>query len=240
MAIPRHGKPRTKSSSKAKHPPKAKRAPAGMSGAQKDAVQDIRDRKLTSVTEQLKDGKIDHGDSADPSPTRGVLNPESFDKFSHEFRQTGSETQRISTVICEHLDEHYSAGGKYEWTSGFFLETDPRAAGSDGWQPLTKTMIGTSWSSQLQHELGLTDYNGALCWNGRGTFERHIICVKTKQLQERQLQAIAEASQQMVGQPIEAGSAEVGRLEINEKVTRERLVSVRDGESVEGVQDMND
>ena len=239
MAIPRHGKPIHKSSSKAKHPPKRKKAPAGMTGAQKDAVQNIEDRKLTSVTQQLKDGKIDHGDIADPSPTKGVLDPESFDKFSHEFRQTGSETQRMSTVICEHLDEHYSSGGRYEWTTGFFLETDPRAAGADGWQALTREMIGPAWSSQLQHELGLTEYNGALCWSGRGTFERHVICVKTKQLQGRQLQAIAEASNQMVSRPVEVGGREMGRLEIDEKVTRERLVSVRDGESVDGVQDMD-
>ncbi len=228
-----------KSSSKAVHPPKPKKAPAGMTGAQKDAVQDITDRKLTSVPQQLKDGKIDHGDIADPSPHKGVLDPEAFDKFSHEFRQTGSETQRMDTVICEHLNEHYSSGGKYQWTTGFFLETDPRAAGADHWQPLTEEMIGPAWSSQLRHELGLTVYNGALCWNGRGTLERHIICVKTKQLQERQLQEIAEASKQMVSRPVEVGGKEVGRMEIDEKVTRERLVSVRDGESMEGASDMD-
>jgi hypothetical protein len=210
-----------------------------MSGAQKDAVQDVQDRKLASVPQALKDGKIDHGDIADPSPHKGVLDPESFDKFSHEFRQTGSETQRMSQVICEHLDEHYSSGGRYEWTTGFFLETDPRASGADGWQALNREMIGPTWSSQLQHELGLTEYNGALCWNGRGTFERHIICVKTTQLQARQLQAIAEASQHMVSQPPEVGGKEVGRLEIDEKVTRERLVPGRDGDSMEGASDMD-
>lgn len=239
MEKPGRKKPVHKSSSKAQHPPKPKKAPAGMSGAQEDAVQDVRDRKLTSVTQQLRDGKIDHGDIADPSPTKGVLDPEAFDKFSHEFRQTGSETQRISTVICEHLNENFSRGGKYQWESGFFLETDPRSQGADGWQPLTAEMIGSAWSSQLQHELGLTDYNGALCWSGRGTFERHIICVKTKQLQERQLQTIAEASQQMISGSATVGDAEVGRLKIKEKVTRERLVAMRDGESIEGAPDMD-
>ncbi len=211
-----------------------KKAPAGMTGVQRDAVADMHEKKLASVPQALKDGSIDHADAADPSEGRGVLDPEKFDEFSHEFRATGSETQRIAKVICAHLDEHYSAGGRYTWEAGFFLETDPRSQGAEGHQVLNRKMIGDAWSEQLQHELGLTEYEGALCWMGRGTTERHIICVKTTQLQERQLQATAEASQHMISQPEGVGGKNKPLLEIDETVKKLPLVPVQEGTSENG------
>lgn len=224
--------PKTPAKKSAKKPTKQQRAPAALSGLQADKVQETRDRKMTSVPQALKDGKIDHGDSA--SPERGVLNPEDFDKFTIENRPTLNETQRISKIICEHLDEHYSRDGKYQWTCGFFAEKDPRAKGQGKYQALTTEMIGPAWSTQLQHELGLTEYEGALCWNGRGSFERHIICVKTKQLQERQLLATEEAMNQQLRHPEAVADERVGRLEVKEKTTRVPLAPGRDGDENEG------
>lgn len=213
---------------------KAKRKPAALSTVQQDAVQSVRDRKLDSVTEKLKTGKIDHGSAA--SPTKGVLDPREFDKFEVETRATLTETQRIQKVIVEHLNEEYSRGGKYQWTCGFFLETDARAKGESGYKALTEEMVGKAWSTQLRSELGLTIYNGALCWNGRGTFERHIICVKTKQLQKRQILANEEASMQALTQLDVTADGKKNRFDIKEKVKKLPVIPMnepQDGQSVE-------
>ena len=53
--------------------PKKKRAPKGLSTIQKDAIDSAEDRNLMSVTQKLKDGKIDHWDSAQVG--KGVLDP---------------------------------------------------------------------------------------------------------------------------------------------------------------------
>jgi len=205
---------------------KKTRQPAALSGTQQDAVQDMRDRKLDSVPQALKEDRIDHGSSA--SPTKGVLDPREFDKFEVEHRPALTETQRISKIILEHLDKHYSRGGKYKWVTGFFLETDARANGESGYQALTTNMVGKDWSEQLTRELGLTIYNGALCWNGRGTFERHIICVKTKQLQERQLLAHEESSKQMLTQlDVTADGKTTSRMKVTEKTTRLPVIPVK-------------
>ena len=225
---------------KKKPGPKKKRQPAALSGTQQDAINSMRDRNLDSLPQKLKDGKTDPGDSADPSPGRGthgdgLLNPEEFEKFTIANRPTMNETQRISKIICEHLDEFYSRGGKFQWTCSFFLQTDPRANGAKGFQALTTEMIGEAWSTQLQHELGLTVFNGALCWNGRGTFERHIICVKTKQLQERQLIAEEETSKQQLRHPEAVAGERMGRMEVTEKVQKLPLVPVsQDGNPNDG------
>ena len=209
-----------------KKPAKKKKAPAALSGQQADALQGTRDRNLTSIPQALKDGKIDTAQFA--TPEKGVLDPTDFDKFEVEHKPNMTETQRISKIIREHLDEHYSAGGKYQWTCGFFSENDPRAKGEGRFQALTTEMVGPAWSTQLTHELGLTIYEGALCWNGRGTFERHIICVKTKQLQTRQLLAQEEAMNQQLSQP-EVDKAKVGRMEVTETVKKLPLNPGRDG-----------
>lgn len=214
-----------------KAPAKKKRAPRGLSTVQKDAIDSAEDRNLTSVTQKLKDGKIDTGDFA--TPERGVLDPTEFDKFEIEHKPTMTEVQRIQKIICEHLDEYYSRGGKYQWVCGFFLETDPRANGEGKYQALTTEMIGPAWSTQLTHELGLTIYNGALCWNGRGTFERHIICVKTKQLQERQILAQEEAMNQQLSQPEPVSKERVGRLEVTEETKKVPLYPGGDGKNDE-------
>jgi len=225
--------PNTKAPAKMVGAPKKTRQPKSLSGAQQDALQAARDQKLTSVTQALKDGKIDHGDAA--SPTRGVLDPAEFDKFEIENRPTMNETQRLSKVICEHLNEHHNPTGEYEWTIGFFVPEDPRANGGDGFKTLTTEAIGEAWSTQLQAELGLTIFNGALCWNGRGTFERHIICVKTKQLQERQILAKEESMQQQFRQPESVAGERMNRLKITEKVKKLPVMPVKeDGNSNDG------
>ena len=221
---------------KKKTTPKKKRVPKGLSTIQQDAVQGAEDRKLVSVTQQLKDGKIDTGDFA--TPEKGVLDPSDFDKFEIETRTTMNETQRLSKVICEHLNEYYSRNGKYEWSCGFFLEKDPRAQGKDGFQALTTEMIGDAWSTQLTHELGLTNYEGALCWNGRGTFERHIICVKTKQLQTRQLTAKEEAMNQQLSQPEPVSKERVGRLEVTETVKKVPLMPGKPGDGLDEIDEV--
>jgi hypothetical protein len=210
---------------------KKKRAPKGMTTVQQDALASAEDRKLTSVTQKLKDGKVDHGGAADPE--RGVLDPLEFEKFEIETRPTMNETQRLSKVICEHLNEYYSRGGKFTWTCGFFLESDPRANGEGGFQALTTEMIGDAWSTQLTHELGLTNYNGALCWSGRGTFERHIICVKTKELQTRQLLATEEAMNQQLSQPEQVGDERMGRMEVKETVKKVPLTPGKPGDGLD-------
>jgi len=201
-----------------KAPAKKKRKPAGLTTVQKDALASAEDRKLTSVTEKLKAGEIDTGDFA--TPEKGVLDPEEFEKFQTEVRAHKTETQRIATVIKEHLNKNYSRGGKFQWEVAFFLPTDPRSDGSKGHQALTPRMIGEEWSSSLQKRMGLTLENGALCWNGRGTVEKHIICVKTKQLQERQLKAIEESAARSLKQPVEVAGRNVGRLEVKEETKK--------------------
>ena len=211
--------------------PRKKKAPQGMTTVQQDAVQDMKDKKLSSVPAAMERGEIDPGaDVADPQ--RGVLDPAAFDDFEAEYKSTGSETKRIKTVICEHLDKEYSRGGKDKWTAGFFLETDPRSQGEGRWTALTPQMIGSVWCTQFQRELGLTLYNGALCWNGRGTTERHIVCVKTIELQQRQLEAKAEAANQLISQPDPVDGKAVGTLEVAEKVKKLPVVPVRDGDTV--------
>lgn len=207
--------------------PKKKKSPVGLSGIQKDSLQSVRDRKLTDTKAALEDGKIDHGDSAQKG--KGILDPEEFEKFAVEVGdRTVTEVQRISKVILEHLNEHYSRGGKFEWTLGFFTPTDPNSNGSNGWQALTPEMIGEAWSAQLQRELGLTIFNGALCWNGMGTFERHIICAKTKQLEQRQIAAREAGMEQQLRQPEQVAGEKVGKLEVKETQKKMPLYPMQD------------
>jgi len=219
---------------------KGRRVPAAMAGVQKDALQDARDQKLTSVSQALKDGKIDHGESARPGKGGGVLDPREFEKFEVAVRAHKTETQRLATVIKTHLDKDHNPRGDADWQVAFFLESDPRSKGVSGHQVLTKEALGSAWHKQLQHELGLTEYNGALCWNGRGTVERHIICVKTKELQMRQLLAAEEHSRQSVRQPGQVAGKNVGRLEVTEKVRKLPLIPVGDGTKDQGDASMTD
>ena len=199
---------------------------------QKDALQKIRDQKKTSVPQALRDGKIDHGDAA--SPTRGVLDPYDFDKFDAEFRSTGAETVRLEKIIQEFLNANYggSPDDPRTWEVGFFLEKDPRSQGAKGYKVLQVEMLGDAWSDELQHESGLTNYEGAVTWNGRGTYERHIVCVKTTQLAERQQAAKDKRLEDAMKhrQPDSVAGEVTGPLQVTETQKKQPLIPI-EGES---------
>lgn len=206
-------------------PPK----PEKLSGAQKDALQKLRDKKQTSVPQQLADGKID--------PGKAMLNPEDFDKFDAEYRSHGAEGMRIKAIIVEHLNENFPGSKEepYTWDIGLFLEKDPRSQGAKGFKVLQVEMLGTWWSTQLQHEAGLDNFEGAVTWNGRGTFERHIICVKTKQLRRRQQSAkTARLKEQMQQQPQSVAGERVRPVEVKETHTKLPVIPVEGKNPVEG------
>lgn len=199
-----------------------------MTGTQKDALQKIRDQKKTSIPQALKDGKIDHGASADRN--QGVLDPYEFDKFNAEYHSTKIETERLEGIIKEFLNKNY--GGNPDdprtWEVGFFLEKDPRSQGAKGYQVLQVGMLGETWSDQLQHEAGLKDYEGAVAWYGRGTVERHIICVKTTELAKRQQVAKDKRLEDAMKhrQPTNVAGEETGPLEVTETFKKLPLVPV--------------
>ena len=199
---------------------------------QKDALQKIRDQKKTSVPQALKDGRIDHGASA--SPTRGVLDPYDFDKFDAEFRSTGAETVRLEGIIQAFLNKNY--GGDPDdprtWEVGFFLEKDPRSQGAKGYKVLQVEMLGDTWSDELQHESGLTNFEGAVTWNGRGTYERHIVCVKTTELSERQQAAKDKRLEDAMKhrQPDSVAGEITGPLQVIETQKKQPLIPI-EGES---------
>ena len=62
-------------------------------------------------------------------------------------------------------------------------------------------------------------------------FERHVICVKTKQLQMRQLLANEEAMNQQLSQPEPVSKERVGRLEVTETVKKVPLYPGGDGDT---------
>lgn len=199
-----------------------------MTGTQTDALQKIRDQKKTSVPQALKDQKIDHGATADRN--QGVLDPYEFDKFEAEYRTSATETTRLEGIIKEFLNKNY--GGDPDnprtWEVGFFLEKDPRSQGAKGYKVLQVDMLGEAWSSQLQHEAGLKNYEGAVAWYGRGTVERHIICVKTTELAKRQ-QAAKDArleDSMKHRQPKSVAGEETGPLQVTETHKKLPLIPI--------------
>jgi len=195
-------------------------------GVQKDSLQKIRDQKKTSIPQALKDQKIDPGASADRN--QGVLDPYEFDKFNAEFHSTKVETERLEGIIKEFLNKNY--GGDPDdprtWEVGFFLEKDPRSQGEKGYQALQVHMLGDTWSSQLQHEAGLKNYEGAVAWYGRGTVERHIICVKTTELAKRQQAAkdVRVENALKHRQPSSVAGEATGPLEVTETLKKLPLI----------------
>lgn len=189
-----------------------------MSGVQKDKLQKLRDEKKTSIPQATKDGKIDSS----------LLDPEEFDKFDAEYRAYGAETQRIRDIIKEFLDDHYPGSKEepYTWDCGFFLEKDPRSQGAKGWKVLQVEMLGPWWSVQLQHEAGLSNHEGAVTWNGRGTYERHIICVKTQQLQRRQQAAKTARLQEQTKQQVQSVAGEKSEMTITETQKKMPVIQI--------------
>jgi hypothetical protein len=153
---------------------------------QKDKLDKMRDEGKLSPQVQAQDG---------------LLNPEVWDEFDLDARPYGSEMQRISKGLQEVLNEHFSQGGKYSWRCGFFVEGDPRITGLDGWRPLQRQQLGQVWSEELQRQLGLHEYEGAICWGGRGMFERHIVCVITEQHRVKLMEYQTRQHEQMLNQP---------------------------------------
>lgn len=199
-----------------------------ITGVQKDSLQKLRDQKKTSIPQALKDQKIDPGASADRN--QGVLDPYEFDKFNAEYASTSVETSRLEEIIQGFLNKNY--GGNPDdprtWEVGFFLEKDPRSQGAKGYKVLQVDMLGDTWSSQLQHEAGLKDYEGAVAWYGRGTVERHIVCVKTTELAKRQQAAkdtrLEDAMKHR--QPYNVAGEVTGPLEVTETHKKLPLIPI--------------
>jgi hypothetical protein len=200
--------------------------PEKLTGAQKDALQKIRDEKKAAVTPMVEDGAV-----SDPA----VLDPEEFDKFEAEYRTYGAETERIEAILKEHLNEFFSHNGKYSWEVGFFLEKDPRANGAKGYKILQTQMLGPLWSKQLAYEANLDEYQGAVTWNGRGAYERHIVCVKTTQLHDRQQAAkgkrLEEQMKAVQGQSV---AGEKSEMIIEETHTKKPLIPLEGKPPEEG------
>ena len=190
-----------------------------MTGGQKDALQKMRDTKKASLKTMVADGKVDPGDA--------VLDPAEFDKYDAEYRTSGAETERIEAILKEHLDGMFEG---YTWETGFFLEKDPRSQGAKGYKVLQVSMLGDVWSAQLQHEAGLENFSGAVVWNGRGTFERHIVCVKTTQLHDRQQAAKGQRlAEQMQAQPQSVAGERTGAMKVTETHKKMPLIPVGEG-----------
>jgi hypothetical protein len=171
-----------------------------MTGAQKDKLDKMQSEGKMSPNVMAKEG---------------LLNPADWDEFDLDVRPYGSEMQRIASGLQELLDEHFSRNGKYQWRVGFFIEGDPRIQGQDGWRPLRREQLGEIWTDTLQRRLGLHEYEGAICWGGRGMFERHVVCVITRQhqvdlrnFQERQHESLLQAPPSVAGERVDLSVTE--------------------------------
>lgn len=178
-----------------------------LTGAQKDKIQEIKDKRLDSVPEKVK---------------AGLLDPSDFDIRDIEaLRPKAAETERIAEVIEALLNEHYSRGGLYKWTVGFFLPGDPATAGAGGWKVLLAEMIRPHWTNEFKSTVGLHEYEGAVCWAGRGRMDRHVLCVMTTKLRD-ELRALSDKRTMEQFQQIEAPPGSKG-VEITEKVIKGKL-----------------
>lgn len=158
-----------------------------MTTTQQDKLQELRDKKLDSVPVKVKTGQLD---------------PTDFDIDDQLLlRPVHSETNRLKKIIVDLLNANFSRGGKYSWDAGFFLPGSPQTGGHNGWKVLQKEMLGDTYSDQLAFEAGLHIFEGAVAWSGRGVNERHIVCVKTEQLRDRQRAARDARVQEQFDQP---------------------------------------
>ena len=169
---------------------------------QKDRLQKMRDEGKASLQVQAEDGQ---------------LNPEAFTKYDETVRPYGAETDRIAALLLDFLNEFHSKNGKYTWELGFYLEGAKQTRGVGGWQVLTRAALGPLWTVEIQRQAGLHIHDGAMCWAGRGMFERHIICVKTTELRERQEAAKEARIQSMLRQP-DSVVGQDAELTVDEKV----------------------
>lgn len=142
-------------------------------GTPEDTPQNIEDRHMDAVAGV--EGKV----------MKGLLDPTDFDLRDIEtLRPFAAETERISKIVTELLDKHFSRGGKYKWEVGFFLPGDPACNGVGGWKVLSPASLGPYWTNEFRATAGLHDWEGAVCWAGRGRMDRHVLCVMTTKLRQ--------------------------------------------------------
>jgi hypothetical protein len=177
-----------------------------------DKLREIQDKHLDSIPAKVKAGELD---------------PEAISIEDHELlRPVKAETLRIAQILEPLLNEHYSRGGKYKWAVSFWKEGAPETLGVGGFQVLQISMLSKIWTKELQAAAGLHEHNGAVCWAGRGRFDRHVICAKTTDLRERQYAAQEKHLQEQfdsVAPPDDQPGVRVGNVEINETVTKAPL-----------------
>jgi hypothetical protein len=199
-----------------------KKAKATVDTAALDKLREIQNKNLDSIPVKVKSGELD---------------PEAVKISDLDLlRPIKAETLRIAAILEPLLDEHYSRGGRYKWNISFWKPGDPATLGVGGYQLLQVHMLSKIWTPELQAAAGLHEYEGAVCWAGRGRFDRHVICAKTTDLRARQFDAKEKRLQQQfesVEAP-EVPGARVGKVEINETVTKVPIHTGPVSESLSG------
>jgi hypothetical protein len=143
----------------------------------------------TAQMDELREIESKHLDSIPEKVRSGALDPSKFDVDDIDLlRPLKAESLRIEAALAPLLNKHYGRG-KYEFAVSFWLEGAPETQGVGGYQVLTPESIREIWTEELKKSIGLHEYNGAVCWAGRGRFDRHILCVKTTNLRARQFDA---------------------------------------------------
>ena len=143
-------------------------------GAKADEIRDIKNKNLDSIPEKVKAGRLD---------------PTAFNVSDLEaIRPMAAETDRIEFLLLRLLNKHYSRQGAYEWQVGFYSPGDPAANGAGGWHPLLTSEIFEHWTDEFKTTVGLHEFEGAVCWAGRGRMDRHVICVRTTDLRDKMRQ----------------------------------------------------
>jgi len=183
--------------------------PKTLQGAALDRLREIQNKNLDSIPAKVKSGDLD---------------PEAVKISDLDLlRPIKAETLRIAAILEPLLNEHYSRGGKYKWEISFWKPGAPATLGVGGYQLLQPSMLSKIWTPQLQAAAGLHEFEGAVAWAGRGRFDRHVICGKTTDLRKRQFDAKEKRLQQQfesVEAPEEQAGVRVGKVEINETVTK--------------------
>jgi len=188
-------------------------ATAKQTTTQADKLQKMRDDGLASIPVKVQ---------------AGLLNPEEFDlEFEDLQRKYGAESDRITEILVNFLNENFSRGGKYSWVVGFYLVGSPQTRGDGGWKVLQRSMLGENWNDMIQAEAGLHVFEGAICWAGRGMFERHIITVKTTKLVETQMHMHDVQLKSMLSAP-ESVAGEESHLDVKEENLQVPMVPIDD------------
>lgn len=192
----------------------------------------------SAAVDKLREIQNKHLDSIPAKVKAGELDPEAISIEDHELlRPVKAETLRIKAIIEPLLNEHYSRGGKYKWDVTFWTPGAPETLGVGGYQLLQASMLSKIWTKELQAAAGLHEFEGAVCWAGRGRFDRHVLCAKTTELIERQDAAQEQHLQEQfasIQAPEDQAGVRVGNVEINETVTKVPVHAGPASESLSG------